>query len=73
MVIAVHCGFLTSPKGIPIQLKKKMNGPNKTYLPEGYQFTTSERNQKQEICKNRSGKHFRLGMEAVYVEGITKR
>ena len=29
MVIAVNCGFLTSPKGIPVQLKKKWTGPIK--------------------------------------------
>lgn len=65
MVIAVPCGYLTLPKGISIQLKKKLDQPNKTSLPEGYQFVTSERKQRQHICKNKSGKHSRLGMQAV--------
>ena len=46
MPITGHCGFLTFPKGIPIQLKK-LDCPNKAYLPEGYQFASSERKERQ--------------------------
>ena len=68
MVITGHCGFLILPKGIPIQLKK-LDCPNKTYLPKGYQFASSERKESQKLCKKKCRKHSGLGIEAVQYVG----
>lgn len=73
MATILCCGFLTFPKGIFIQLKNKLNWSSKTYLPEGFQFPTCDRKERQCVFNNQFGKHSRFEMEAGYVGSYNKK